>query len=268
MYYFKKMIEDAQRDGIVTMGLADTILHSREVQNGEIFAIDESPKTLSLFEESLKECQHFVFRSQGDLSAFGVGASNCQELGQMDAPFRVFSIEIGGKSLIGSLDMSGSGAPPLSYSCIMAVEYEPRRYLYFSNMGVIVENKWQHRVVCMTGLEDLVQPFIDRLNRSETGVQRVGLRIKVGSASKKEVVEIRKITYVSPTRYMPNSQSVSSAPIDWSHRWFVRGHWRKIEENALGKDRAGDYCVHGNTWVKEHEKGNPNKELIHKVRLV
>ena len=34
------------------------------------------------------------------------------------------------------------------------------------------------------------------------------------------------------------------------------------------KDRFGDYCVSGYTWVKDHKKGPEELQLIYKTRAV
>ena len=52
-----------------------------------------------------------------------------------------------------------------------------------------------------------------------------------------------------------------------THTFKVRGHWRRIDSNSVGKDRNGDRVVQGYTWVLEYMK-NPNKELIQKVRVL
>lgn len=53
---------------------------------------------------------------------------------------------------------------------------------------------------------------------------------------------------------------------DYSHRFEVRGHWRKIQR--MGKCREGCYCTWGYTWVKDFEKGNKNLPLVKKTRLL
>ena len=40
----------------------------------------------------------------------------------------------------------------------------------------------------------------------------------------------------------------------WIEAWRVRGHWRKYE-GGIGKDRNGERCVEGYTWVSAYEKG-------------
>lgn len=54
--------------------------------------------------------------------------------------------------------------------------------------------------------------------------------------------------------------------IDWSHRFEVRGHWRKHE--GVGKDRNGQRNVEGYTWVSDHIRGPDDKPLIRKTRIV
>lgn len=54
--------------------------------------------------------------------------------------------------------------------------------------------------------------------------------------------------------------------IDWSHRWEVRGHWRKCA--TIGKDREGKYGVKGFTWVSSHERGPEDAPLIKKTRII
>lgn len=54
-------------------------------------------------------------------------------------------------------------------------------------------------------------------------------------------------------------------PIDWSHRWEVAGHWRKIK--GKGKDQNGNE-VEGKTWVRDCVKGPENKPLKKKIRVV
>ena len=56
--------------------------------------------------------------------------------------------------------------------------------------------------------------------------------------------------------------------IDWSQRWEVRGHWRRLDADSIGKDREGNYVVKGWTWVKTHEKGDPSLPFIIKDRNV
>ena len=54
--------------------------------------------------------------------------------------------------------------------------------------------------------------------------------------------------------------------LEYSHAFKVRGHWRKIDEKSIGKDRNGDYKIEGFTWVTDYVKGEG--ELVNRVRIV
>jgi hypothetical protein len=56
--------------------------------------------------------------------------------------------------------------------------------------------------------------------------------------------------------------------MDFSHRFFRRGHWRKLEVYKIGKNRSGEYKEVGRTWVLEAIIGDENKPLITKQRIV
>jgi len=45
----------------------------------------------------------------------------------------------------------------------------------------------------------------------------------------------------------------------------VRGHWRNISPEMVGRDRAGEYSVVGKTWISDFIKGNG--PLIEKTRI-
>ena len=52
------------------------------------------------------------------------------------------------------------------------------------------------------------------------------------------------------------------------HQWEVMGHWRKLKENAIGKDREGMRTVKGFTWVSSFVKGPEGTALIKKIRII
>ena len=54
--------------------------------------------------------------------------------------------------------------------------------------------------------------------------------------------------------------------LEYSYSFHVRGHWRRIGEKTLGKDRNGNYNMHGYTWVTEYIKGEG--ELAKRIRVV
>lgn len=52
----------------------------------------------------------------------------------------------------------------------------------------------------------------------------------------------------------------------FDHSFKVIGHYRRINENSLGKTRNGDRTLKGITWVKEHIRGEG--DLIKKIRVL
>lgn len=67
----------------------------------------------------------------------------------------------------------------------------------------------------------------------------------------------------------PNGNLSTISKIKYSHRFEVRGHWRKLSsEEKIGKDRNGEYNINGFTWVNEFEKGDKELPLIEKTRII
>ena len=52
------------------------------------------------------------------------------------------------------------------------------------------------------------------------------------------------------------------------HQYEVMGHWRKLKENSIGKDREGMRTVKGYTWVSSFIKGPEGTALIKKIRII
>jgi hypothetical protein len=80
--------------------------------------------------------------------------------------------------------------------------------------------------------------------------------------------KIRKLVHILPKNATDSDKQIVenlAATIDWTHRWQVRGHWRRV--TGIGKNRAGEYVVSGYTYVSEYEKGPEDAPLIKKTRL-
>ncbi len=112
------------------------------------------------------------------------------------------------------------------------------------------------------------QIWLERLSCSALGVEKPLEKVKLGTGTgQKRFRSIRYLIRVMPKTQQGHAPPLFSRHIDWTHRWTVRGHWRQHE--GLGKNRAGDYCVEGHTWVTEHVRGPEDAPLIDsKVRLV
>jgi hypothetical protein len=107
-----------------------------------------------------------------------------------------------------------------------------------------------------------------RKGSSETGTVRVDARAKVGTGVNRRLMKIKNLVIVAPKKEKNTLAEHIGAQreIDWSHRWDVMGHWRKV--TGIGKDRAGNYAIKGYTWVISHTKGPEDKVLVRKTRFV
>lgn len=138
------------------------------------------------------------------------------------------------------------------YDSIMAV-YRPD--------ATAEEYEWAVYKYCL----QIVKALLERIKTEEVGFHNPRKAIKLRIGGKKEHFRISKVVYVSPKKSVSRVESSTSRQIDWSHRWTVRGHWRKVA--AIGKDREG-LPISGHTWVRPHEKGPENAPLVPKVRVV
>jgi hypothetical protein len=79
----------------------------------------------------------------------------------------------------------------------------------------------------------------------------------------KKKYETRNITYITNKKYISDVKGFRD--IEWTHCFSVCGHWRKV--SGIGKNRVGEYCIDGFTWVKPCKK---NKHLveIEKLRVI
>jgi hypothetical protein len=120
----------------------------------------------------------------------------------------------------------------------------------------------------------IFHPFLFELFQSlrqegKWGHEAFKRKYKQGSGKNKEFIKINGIVHVKSKKSPKDTVVDPEAEkriIDWSHRWEVMGHWRKVA--GIGKDEMGKYGVKGFTWVRPHTKGPQEKELIKKIRLV
>ena len=64
-----------------------------------------------------------------------------------------------------------------------------------------------------------------------------------------------KYRYIQPT-----------GTLEYSYAFKVRGHWRRVGDKTLGKDRNGVYGIKGYTWVTEHIRGEG--ELAKRLHVI
>lgn len=138
-------------------------------------------------------------------------------------------------------------------------------FLFRDDETVLSKEKLLLKNVTLAALDKI----LIALNASVMGVVSTNEHIKLKNPDgSKHTHKIKKIIYVVPKKDRGKPIPGVATPIDWTHRWTVRGHWRKIE-GALGKCRDGCYCTQGFTWVEDHTRGPEHLPLVaDKVRLV
>lgn len=102
---------------------------------------------------------------------------------------------------------------------------------------------------------------------SRVALESKRMKIKVGKKKTREYAKIMGVVHVyGKTERAPTLVPVVGGTIDYSHRFEVRGHWRRVE--GVGKNREGLYSVAGFTWISPFIKGNESLPFIKKTRVV
>lgn len=207
----------------------------------------------------IKLCRPFVFAptSTGRPTEYPIELDEIE-----DAPFECFSIEMSGDRPISS---PKPGDAPVEIWAMMICEYGPKLFISYSLVRVL-EN-WAIAVTGNSELQTngLIQHYIDRISKEKSGLEIVNVKQKIGSGKLKTFHKIKSVIHItgSPSRY---SGSYGSREVDWTHRFEVRGHWRKV--SGIGKDRQGNYGTEGFTWISSYVKGSDDLPLIKKQRVV
>ncbi len=262
MKYFLDMIDAARSHGITVQRVDGSAPIERRAL---------TPTEWSYFER----CQPFVFTPTElkDISIAGELIND--KLGEIeDAPFPVFSVEIEDETIaLGSL-MSPKNNEIL-VNCIMAVETAPNQFLLYI---FVVDNQNPFtRPTVILATHSLIMPlltkYLERMKKEQMGLETCRTNVKLGTGSGKKMHRIRRIIHVAPKKSQTSTFGVSGRDVDWTHRFEVRGHWRKLElqangEQPIGKDREGNYDVKGFTWVSHHTRGPEHLPLIKKTRMV
>lgn len=219
------------------------------------------------FFETAEKCQVFIFHQEGGIKEIDESEDDFNEEPFLlkSAPFSIFSIEMNE----GFVSVPREDAElDIFIRCIFCVEVDPMKYdTYISiGSGKLGEKSSVFRFNTPSVMR-IVEEFVERINREKSGYEKTKVRIKIGTGNKKRLHKIKNVIHIAPNNVTERKNSFYTGKnIDWTHKWSVRGHWRK--HNGLGKDRSGERCVEGFTWVKEHEKGPDIKEKVMKVRKV
>lgn len=186
---------------------------------------------------------------------------------ELDLPFPVVHFELKNETLVNLYPEKFPGSPRIIMSALI-FEFSPKDYLVFTQeldpvfKTTYIANRSEERA----GILPLLKNLLDYMKSSRLYTEESDYRIKYRDkkTKQKHSVRINQIIHVSKSKTKPTTALGGS--IDYSHRFEVMGHWRKVK--GIGKDRAGEYVVNGYTWVKNHEKGDKSLPLVKKTRIV
>ncbi len=113
-----------------------------------------------------------------------------------------------------------------------------------------------------------IASWLNALDHSSVGFMKSNERFKYKNQLTKEkrLIKIKEVVMVYPKKLSAEQKLYAEThKIQFSHRFAVRGHWRHIQ--GIGKNRQGEYCIDGKTYVHEFEKGPKKAPLIRKTRV-
>ena len=115
-------------------------------------------------------------------------------------------------------------------------------------------------------LIQLATNALDSLNQKAVMVDKCRKSEYYSFKGRPTVKVTRPIYYVLDKKdYVYQSKNIKPlTKLEYSQAFRVRGHWRKMHDDFIGKDRYGERRVKGCTWVKDFVKGDG--ELTKRIR--
>lgn len=221
----------------------------------------------------------FLYAENTTNSEQEIDINSLNFLPEINLPFSICLFEIAGKNIIGKVPIpKGSGPGGFFHvSSILAIEINPRKFQYFC--GLISEKGSRPVFILEFREEENVKPGTDGryyishmvagllryLDKSIFAEETINQKFKIKTRAGTEFHKIRRVVHVRPKSATPAVvRGLNGAPLEWTHTWEVRGHWRKVV--GVGKDRDGNYTVFERTWVLPHVKGDG--PLVVKNRII
>lgn len=229
--------------------------------------------------DALIDCQPFVILHDGTDT---VHDSDSGDRVKPDClPFKIFSIEFSNGEPVLKLPYKGPQKEDhlFSVSCIVFIEESPDEYSWI----LLKDNESGYAVLTGDGLsvempviKNTIDPtihhilnlFLSELSTYQVG--SIGIKERFKYRDSKGVKNTKTFNQVIVLRNKNKSDasiSFNGIQPDWNHRWSVRGHWR-VSEGKVGKDRDGNYCIDGYTWVKDHIRGPDDAPIVMKQRIM
>lgn len=287
MRWFKKLVNTVRSDGLYGP------YHGKESSHGLNKLEPEMQKFF--FATVVPECEIFVLHeSQENINKVPKDFKPDTHPVLYDMPFSAMSVEYSNCHI--TVPMLGDAE--VYTECVVVTEIGPLRYIIFGLIRLVDDRVGEiFKVICYTFSSNPSEiraidgfhfgaAFSSSLNKItsrsfKTGVEDVNAKVKIrpGGKNRNNIHHtIKRITHVSSEKSLGDiSPSSFKGEIEWSHRWTSQGHWRnfycnreiyEIDSSKVGKNRDGDYCERGRTWVKDSIKGPEGAPIIKKTRVV
>lgn len=260
MKRFLELVESARTKGIAKLAAAERGL--------PVFAVNYVSK---VFWEYVEKAEILVFSPKGsapfdlpeDMTQAETSDSAKTEL---DAPFPIFCVEMAGDTPICS--PRPDDEQPTYVWAILVQECAPKEFHFWTLVSSKGHSDSPKFILPTNSEGPILRELLGRLNTESMGLETSRTNIKIGTGKEKRQHRIRRVIHICPKR-QKETYSLQTRTIDWTHRFMVRGHWRSLNDKSkVGKNRAGEYCVTGFTWVSEHERGPEELPLVKKTRVV
>ena len=248
-------------------GTAQSVPHNDSVKMRDRFADSYAQSRFFVFNTRPPEIKDIVIRHHDGVAGHPI----------LDLPFSVCLFEMLG----GPIAVFDKGNLKRLIMAMLVSEVRPGAYNYFVLEGVteylekgkielgVAYLPWEWKDDdALFEYHALVREMVDQLRASDNAIGTIKQKehVKIGHGPERRKHKIREVIFITPTKQKASAGLVLGKEVDWTHRWEVRGHWRKT--TGIGKDREGQYCVNGLTWVVPHEKGPDDKPVVRKQRLV
>lgn len=187
-------------------------------------------------------------------------------LEKLDLPFKVCSFESSDPNIQITNENNDFIA---TYYCIVAEEIEPKKIIFYADMEIdgVRQIRWVHPNDGFKAEYDLINgvvaKFLETIKNGQHGTTSPRHLVKWKENGEKKQARINKVIHIRPRGL---SESEGERNVNWSHAFWVMGHWRDI--SGVGKDRDGNYTVNGMTWVVPHVRKAELGDPINKIRLV
>lgn len=240
--------------------------------------LNRDPELTEKFFNTIKRNNILIFNVENEMT---VDANPIAQDTMFDSPFDVVSIEMStGFICSPKMTINGvKGKDEVYIRCIL-LDDSDRGMFIFALPGYHKEygKYYQPQIVHMNLYEEreahnamaaIVHALLNRLNTQKVGREFVSEKVKIKASKGNEFVKISQVIHISGSKkYFKELNEGEKRNIEFSHRFFRRGHWRLLKPEQIGKDRAEQRVAKGRTWVIESEVGNKDLPLINKVRVV